>query len=222
MPKERNMNEFDTIQDLVHYTRLLYDRYLVYAEGGNTSIRIGDEVWITCTGSVLGRLEEEDLTRMTMDGEVLEGKKPSKEWPMHLAFYKAQAETKAVIHLHPTYSIAFTTLLTEATLDAIPAYSSALYRRAGQVPMIDYYPVGSTEMHNAIAELAPHFYAILLRQHGVTVASENLFKAIGIVEEIEQCCHIALLTNLKGTPIKEEEKEAIDKLQGRSWPKRID
>ena len=189
------MNEIDTIQDLVHYTRLLYDRHLVHAEGGNTSIRIGDEVWVTCTGSVLGKLVEDDLTRMSLDGDVLEGKKPSKEWPMHLAFYKARPDACAVIHLHPTYAIAYSTLLTEATLDAIPAYSSALYRRAGRVPMIDYYPVGSTEMHHAIADLAPHFYTILLRQHGITVAAETLSKAMGIVEEIEQCCHIALLTN---------------------------
>ena len=88
---------------------------------------------------------------------------------MHLAFYKARPDACAVIHLHPTCAIAYLTLLTEATLDAIPAYSSALFSRlAGRVPMIDYYPVGSTEMHHAIADLAPHFYTILLRQHGIT------------------------------------------------------
>lgn len=87
--------------------------------------------------------------------------------------------------------------------------------------MIEYFPVGSEELHHAIAELAPHFCAILLRQHGVTVAAENLSRAMGIIEEIEQCCHIALLTNQKGISITEEEKAAIDKLQERSWPKTV-
>jgi ribulose-5-phosphate 4-epimerase/fuculose-1-phosphate aldolase len=215
------MKKSDTIQDLVDYTRLLYDRHLVHAEGGNTSIRIGDEVWITRTGAVLGTVTENDLSKLTLTGEVIQGQKPSKEWPMHLAFYNARPDARAVIHIHPTHAIAYSTLLTEPCLDAVPAYSSALYRRAGQVPLIAYYPVGSIELHHAIARLAPHFYSILMRQHGVTVASKDLSNTMGIVEEIEQCCHIALLSDQKGHPITDEEKNAIDKLQGRSWPKSL-
>ncbi len=215
------MNQVDTIQDLIHYSRMLYERHLVHAEGGNTSIRIGDEVWISRTGSVLGWLKEDDLTRMSLTGDVIGGQKPSKEWPMHLAIYNARPDAGAIIHLHPTYAIAYSTLLPGPCLDAVPAYSSALYRRAGQVPMIDYYPVGSKELHHSIAELAPYFYSILMRQHGVTVASESLSKAMGVIEEIEQCCHIALLTDRKGRQITDEEKIAIDKKHGRTWPKSI-
>lgn len=214
------MKENDTLKELVEYTRLLYDRHLVHAEGGNTSIRIGDDVWITCTGVVLGKVTEADLTRMSLAGDVLEGQKPSKEWPMHLAFYNARPDARAVIHIHPTYSIAYSTLI-EPCLDAVPSYSSALYRRAGQIPMIEYYPVGSKELHHAIEQLAPHFYSILMRQHGVTVASSNLSNAMGIVEEIEQCCQIALLTNQKGMQLTNEDKLAIDALQGRAWPKSL-
>lgn len=221
------MDKGDSIQDLVRFSRMLYDRGLVHAEGGNTSIRSGGEaspggeVWITRTGSVLGRLAEEDLTRMTLDGQVIAGDKPSKEWPMHLAIYKARPDARAIIHIHPTYAIAHSTLLAEPTLDAVPAYTSALYRRAGRVPMIDYYPVGSKDLHEAIAALAPHFYAILMKQHGVTVASSSLSKAFGIIEEIEQCCHIALLTGGRGMPLADEERDVIDALQGRTWPEGI-
>jgi ribulose-5-phosphate 4-epimerase/fuculose-1-phosphate aldolase len=215
------MAKVDTVQDLVRYSRLLYERNLVHAEGGNTSIRIGDKIWITQTGAVLGRLSEEDLTVLKLNGEIIQGGKPSKEWPMHLAMYKAQPDVGAVIHIHPTYSIAYSTLLAEPSLDALPAYTSALYRRVGRVPMTDYYPVGSSELHHAISNLAAFFSAILLRQHGVTVASANLSKGMGIIEEIEQCCHIALLTNGNGIPLTDEEKAAIDEIQGRTWPESI-
>ena len=87
--------------------------------------------------------------------------------------------------------------------------------------MIDYYPVGSKDLHEAIAALAPHFYAILMKQHGVTVASSSLSKAFGIIEEIEQCCHIALLTGGRGMPLTDEERDVIDALQGRTWPEGI-
>ncbi len=87
--------------------------------------------------------------------------------------------------------------------------------------MIDYYPVGSPELHQAITTLAPYFYAILMKQHGLTVSASNLSKAFGIIEEIEQCCQIALLTNGQGVPITKEEKEAIDQRQGRTWVQSI-
>ena len=211
------MSTSDTIDDLVEYTRLLYERHLVHAEGGITSLRRGDEVWITRTGVVLGRMTAADLTRISLSGEVLEGPQPSKEWPMHLAYYNARPEAQAVIHIHPTYAIAFSTTI-EPSLDAVPAYSSAVYRRAGQVPMIAYYPVGSAELFEAVTRLAPHFPCVLLRQHGLTVASGSLAGAMGIVEEIEQACHIGLLTGGKGRPLSEDEKQAIDRLQGRTWP----
>lgn len=216
------MNSNESVHELVQFSRLLYERGLVHAEGGNTSIRIDNDVWITQTGAVLGRLTENDLTQMSLRGDVLSGGKPSKEWPMHLSIYEARPDDNAIIHIHPTYSIAYSTLLTEPSLDAVPSYTSALYRRAGRVPMIDYYPVGSPELHEAITALAPHYYySILMRQHGITVAAPNLSKAMGIVEEIEQCCHIALLTNAQGKPISEEEKKSIDILQGRTWPEII-
>jgi len=143
------MGTEESIQDLVKYSRLLYDRHLVHAEGGNSSIRVCEDVWITQTGAVLGRLNENDLTKLSLSGEVISGKKPSKEWPMHLAIYKQRPTANAIIHIHPTYSIAYSTLLDKPSLDAVPAYNSALYRRAGRVPMIDYYPVGSKELHPA-------------------------------------------------------------------------
>lgn len=211
----------DKIQELIDYSHTLYDRGLVHASGGNTSIRVGNDIYITRTDAVLGELTVADITRMDLDGEVIEGQKPSKEWPMHLALFKARPDDRAIIHIHPTYSIAFSTLLPDHTLDAVPAYTSALYRHAGRVPMINYYPVGSKELHHAIAELAPHFHAILLRQHGITVSAATMPKAMGIVEEIEQCCQVALLTNLKGDEISDEEKTEIDRLQGRSWPTQI-
>ena len=72
--------------------------------------------------------------------------------------------------------------------------------------------------HEAVAELAPDYHAILLRQHGVIVAGANMAAAVGIVEEIEQCCQIAVATALKGEHLTEEQLQAMDENLGRSWP----
>jgi ribulose-5-phosphate 4-epimerase/fuculose-1-phosphate aldolase len=214
MSKEETMRATD---NLIEYTRALYDRSLVHASGGNTSIRVEDQVWITRTGAVLGDVSESDLTRVTLDGKVLQGDRPSKELGMHLSMYKARPGAKAIIHVHPTYAIAYSTLLSEESLDAVPAYTAACYLRAGRVPMIGYFPSGSAELHQAVARLAPCYHAILLRQHGVIVAAEDMGKAMGIIEEIEQCCRIVFLTDGRGVPITEAQKKAIDQKLDRTW-----
>jgi ribulose-5-phosphate 4-epimerase/fuculose-1-phosphate aldolase len=209
----------DIIDSLIKYSQSLYDRGLVHASGGNTSVRKGEHVWITQTGAVLGELTELDLAKVTLDGKLLEGGQPSKELGMHLAMYHARPEAYAIIHVHPTYAIAYSTLIPDANLDAIPAYTAAFYLRAGRVPMTDYYPSGSEELHHAVAELAPHFHAILLRQHGIIVAARDMSEAIGTVEETEQCARIALLTSNEGAPLTKEQCAAIDQKLGRTWPR---
>jgi ribulose-5-phosphate 4-epimerase/fuculose-1-phosphate aldolase len=204
------------IKELIKYSRSLYDRRLVHASGGNTSVRVGDHIWITQTGAVLGELSEADLSKVTLEGKVLEGGSPSKELGMHLAMYQARPEANTVIHVHPTFAIAISTMINEETLDAIPAYTAAFYLRAGRVPMIDYYPSGSEELHHAVAKLAPVYHAILLRQHGVIVAAKDMGEAMGIIEEIEQCSQIALLTGGEGYPITPEQKNAIDQILERT------
>ncbi len=89
--------------------------------------------------------------------------------------------------------------------------------RAGRVPMIPYHPSGAHSLHEAVEALAPVYHAILLRQHGVLVAGADMGAALGIVEEIEQCCQIAVVAGAAGEPLTEEQRRAIDEALGRSW-----
>jgi ribulose-5-phosphate 4-epimerase/fuculose-1-phosphate aldolase len=205
------------IDELIGASRTLYDRKLIHAAGGNTSVRDGDSVWISQTGAELGKLTKDLLVRVDLHGKVLEGKAPSKEMAMHLAMYRARDKARAVIHVHPTYSIALSTLISRESNDVVPPYTMAFYVRAGRVPMIPYHPSGSHALHEAVEALAPLHHAILLRQHGLIVAGSDMSSAIGVVEEVEQCCQIAVVTALKGEPLTETQCRAIDTAMGRSW-----
>ena len=211
------MNKTAMIDELITASRALYDRKLIHAAGGNTSVRDGDFVWITQTGAELGKLTEDKIVKVDLQGTVLEGRAPSKEMAMHLAMYRAREKARAVIHAHPTYSIAFSTLISRESNDVVPPYTMAFYVRAGRVPMIPYHPSGSHSLHEAVEALAPVHHAILLRQHGLIVAGADMSTAIGVVEEVEQCCQIAVATALKGAPLTETQCQAIDAALGRSW-----
>lgn len=205
------------IDELIEASRELYDRKLIHASGGNTSVRDGDAVHITQTGAELGKLTPAEIVTVDLQGKVLAGGVPSKEMDMHLAMYRARESAEAVVHVHPTYAIAFSTLISGEPASAVPPYTAAFYVRAGRVPMIKYHPSGAHSLHEAVAALAPDYHAILLRQHGVIVAGANMSAALGVVEEVEQCCQIAVATGLKGDTLSDDQLQAMDDALGRTW-----
>jgi ribulose-5-phosphate 4-epimerase/fuculose-1-phosphate aldolase len=215
--EEFRMRGSGKIDELIQASRELYNRKLIHAAGGNTSVRDGDVVRITQTGAELGKLTPEKIVTVDLEGKVLEGSGPSKEMDMHLAMYRARSNAQAVVHVHPTYAIAYSTLISGESSNAVPPYTAAFYVRAGRVPMIKYHPSGAHSLHEAVAALAPDYHAILLRQHGVIVAGADMSVAIGVVEEVEQCCQIAVATGLKGASLTDDQLQAIDNALGRTW-----
>jgi ribulose-5-phosphate 4-epimerase/fuculose-1-phosphate aldolase len=205
------------IDELIEASRELYSRKLIHASGGNTSVRDGDVVRITQTGAELGKLTPEKIVTVDLEGKILEGPGPSKEMDMHLAMYRARSNAQAVVHVHPTYTIACSTLISGESSNAVPPYTAAFYVRAGRVPMIKYHPSGAHSLHEAVAALAPDYHAILLRQHGVIVAGADMSVAIGVVEEVEQCCQMAVATGLKGARLTDDQLQAIDDALQRTW-----
>jgi ribulose-5-phosphate 4-epimerase/fuculose-1-phosphate aldolase len=211
------MDESKMIEELITYSKILYERKLIHATGGNTSVRDGDVVWISQTGARLGELKKSEVVKVDLNGKVLGGSAPSKEMGMHLAMYRARKEARAAIHAHPTFSIALSTLISEETKDAVPPYTAAFYVRAGKVPMIPYHASGAHSLHVAVEALAPKYHALLLRQHGLLVSGKDMADTLGIVEEIEQCCQVAVAVGKTGDYLKESERAAIDEAMGRTW-----
>ena len=90
--------------ELITASRALYDRKLIHAAGGNTSIRVGDFVWISQTGAELGKLTEDKLVKVDLQGKVLEGEPPFQGTRHASGDVPGRENARAVIHVHPTYA----------------------------------------------------------------------------------------------------------------------
>ncbi len=134
------MNERYAREQLAIYCRMLYDRNLTVSAGGNMSVRINDrEVIITPSGRNKGILNPEDMVKLSIDGEVLSEGKPSIEYRFHLALYRINLETTAVVHCHPLNCVALAVRNEPVRCNLTPEGVMLL----GRVPMICYHTPGS-------------------------------------------------------------------------------
>lgn len=174
----------------------MFARGLTAGSSGNISARLGDgRLLVTPTGSSFGALDPARLSLFDAGGCFVDGDKPTKEMPLHSAFYETRgARTGAVVHLHSSHSVAVS-LLPDIDPDSVfkplTAYS---IMRLGKVKLLPYIRPGDPAMGDAVRGLAGKRSAVLLAHHGPVVAGKDLEAAAYAMEELEETAKLTLLT----------------------------
>ena len=79
----------------------MFDRGLTGGSTGNISARTEDGgLLVSPTGTSFERLDPARLSRFDAAGNLIDGDKPTKEMPLHSAFYETRSTAGAVVHLH--------------------------------------------------------------------------------------------------------------------------
>lgn len=181
---------------------------------GNASVRIGDTVLVTPTGSALSRVRVADLAELTLGADgahrVVHGA-PTKEVPLHVAAYEARPEAGAVIHLHAPASTAIACLPPDDTGHArLPHYTPYRVMRLGAVPLAPYAPPGSDELGAGVLAALWHAPAMLLAQHGSVAVGADALAAADLAEELEAACRLTL--DLAQLPARRLDPDEVSRL----------
>ncbi len=180
--------------DLVRFGKSLFDRGLTPGSSGNISVKLDDGWLFTPTNSCLGFLEADKLSKLDRDGKHIAGDAPTKELPLHFAFYQARPTAKAVVHLHSTYATLLSCLADTNPDDAIPPITPYVVMRVGRVPVVPYTKPGDASIKPLILTKAPDHPAVLLANHGPVVAGLSLEAAVYAMEELEETAKLAVLS----------------------------
>lgn len=194
------MSEADMRARLVQLSASLFQRGLTPGSSGNISVRLDDGYLATPTNSCLGFLEVDKISRLDTQGRHVGGDPPTKEMPLHRAFYDAQPEVRAVVHLHSTYATLLSCLSDTNPDDAIAPVTPYVVMRVGTVPLVPYARPGSQALGDLAAEKARGHRAILLANHGPVVAAESLDAAVFAMEELEETAKLIILG--RGLPLR--------------------
>lgn len=173
----------------------MFDRGLTGGSTGNISARTEDGgLLVSPTGTSFGRLDPARLSRFDVAGNLVGGDDPTKEMPLHTAFYDTRSTAGAVVHLHSCHSVALS-LLPDADEDSfLPPLTPYAIMKLGKVKLLPFFRPGDPAMGAAVRGLAGKRSAVMLANHGPVVAGKDVEAACNAIEELEDTARLALLT----------------------------
>ena len=165
----------------------------VTARHGNLSVRDGDRIYITRSGSMLSRLEPNDIISTRMEPSDRD-RGCSRELVVHRAVYEATDAT-AICHAHPPHTM-FRSLVED---EIRPLDSEARFVIGDSVPvLVPKVKIGSAEAAEMLAEALQSVPAAVLRTHGPFAVGATLWDAWGVITVLEESCHILDLRDSTG------------------------
>ncbi len=178
--------------------RLLYERRLTDASGGNISVRVGD--WICLTPRYSGskrrwHLQPEDVLVVDLDGNKLLGEGDlSRESKVHLRLYREFPDGQAVIHAHPQHVLVFA-----VTRQPIPPVLECTVK-FGVIPVIPFAPAHSEALAEHVASairgqearIRKQAAAVIAPWHGLFCIGKDLDAVFDAVERIDTNARLIL------------------------------
>jgi methylthioribulose-1-phosphate dehydratase len=167
----------------------------VPATSGNFSVRVGNRIHITPSGSDKGLLTASDLIEIDLDGHQIAGHgKPSAEAGLHAVIYQARVKSHAILHVHTIWNTllsgrfaatGYVPLDGYELLKGLHGVSTHAYQE--RVPVIE----NSQEYDGLANSLAtalkghPATHGVLLSRHGLYTWGQSVAEARRHLEALE-------------------------------------
>ena len=190
------MTEDARLRELIcTLAKSMFDRKLTGGSTGNISARTSDGgLLVSPTGTSFGRLDPGRLSRFDAQGLLIDGDKPTKEMPLHSAFYETRSSAGAVVHLHSCHSVALSMMPDVDADNFLPPLTPYGIMKLGQVKLLPFFMPGDPAMGDAVRGLAGKRSAVMLANHGPVVAGKDIEAACNAVEELEDTARLAMMT----------------------------
>jgi len=192
----QNQTEFSSLvnpetgQAILTAGRDGWQRGLFAGFNGNISMRQGERVVITATGSAKGHLSPKNLAVVDLStGAALSSVRASSELAVHLEMYRNQPQAKAIVHTHPPHLLALS-LRGEGPLLDLPLFEARVF--ADKLTRVPAHRPGTAELAQAVGLASRDFEAVFMDNHGLVCRGDSMIQALGLSEELESLAGIAM------------------------------
>ncbi|MEO9825561.1 MAG: aldolase [Paracoccaceae bacterium] len=188
------MSETHLREQICLLAKSLFDRGLTGGSTGNISARTDDGgLLVSPTGTSFGRLDPARLSRFDANGSLIAGDKPTKEMPLHSAFYDTRSTAGAVVHLHSCHSVALSMMPDVDADNFLPPLTPYSIMKLGRVKLLPFFLPGDPGMGDAVRGLAGKRSAVMLANHGPVVAGKDIEAACNAIEELEDTARLTMM-----------------------------
>ena len=195
-------------KQIIKYGKKLGEKNMSPATSGNISVKTGNNILITGSGTCLADLCEDDIVLIDKNANIVDGNiKPSSEKNLHNAVYAIRPDINAIIHCHAPYTSAF-------AVCRIPLSKPIISENVfyfGEIPVAEYALPGSEKLVENTAKFFAKHDAVLLANHGIVIGAKDLKNAYYLMETAETYAQIYLNSMLLGGA-KELNKKEIEEI----------
>jgi L-fuculose-phosphate aldolase len=121
-------------------------------------------------------------------------KRPSTEFRMHLAIYKARDDVRAIVHAHPLYL----SVLAVAGEPLKPVLDEMVPFLGGSLGVSDFAASGTKDLADNVVKALSNKSAACIANHGSVSVGKNVAWAFKITRFMEKYAHIYCLALLLG------------------------
>lgn len=203
-----------TKQDLLYWSKRLYQKGMSPATSGNISARVNGGILISATGVCLNDMSVDDLILIDFEGNLIEGKKkPSNEKFLHLDIYEKRDDIKAIIHSHCPYITAYAVANLPIETPIMPEFVCHF----NKIPLAPYATPSGFELAEVTSKYFNHGHnTVLMANHGVVCGEETLQECFYNLEALRAYCETSFGAVVLGGAKKLNQKQIkeIEKLKG--------
>lgn len=208
------MNDTQLRAELIKVTRRAYFQDKMFAAtSGNLSIfdREAGRIYITPGSFPYEDMTEADVVVIDPDGRVLDGAhRPSSEWQLHTAIYRAFDGVNAVVHTHSPYATAFA--INHMNIPVV-LYEIAWFL-GGDVPVAESALPGSPEVGENCVKVLGDRNGCLMGNHGAVAMGGDLAQAYTRAVYIEDAAKAYSLALTHG-PVRVVESAEVRRFLGK-------
>jgi L-fuculose-phosphate aldolase len=159
---------------------------------GNLSLRQGEVMIITVSGSAKGRLRPGDLVAVDLASSLPLGPGlVSSEAALHRAVYAAQPKAQAVVHVHPPHLLALSLTTAKDDLLSLPLFEAQHWIK--QMVRLPALKPGTEDLAQQVGLASVDYPALFMDNHGLVCWGRDVFNALSLAEELEGLAKMACL-----------------------------
>jgi L-fuculose-phosphate aldolase len=171
-------------QEISRFGKKLVEYGLVESHFGNISIRTGDTMLITRSGSALDEIDRDAVVEVGIDRFSSMDLIASSETIVHRAIYM-NTSALAIIHAHCPYSV-IESLIGDSAI--VPVDSEGIYF-LHEIPVVTG-GIGTSDLAENAASLLREHKGVIIHGHGTIATGMILEEAYVVTSQIEHSCMV--------------------------------